>query len=82
MHHRSRLTPPAREPPNDLAADHLRGRVNATQSAAFMSDRVVGPLVAGVLLDHGLAWLLLRLETIIPAEVNGVHEPAKEHCTA
>ncbi|WP_435202269.1 MFS transporter [Janibacter sp. GS2] len=72
---------------NDMAPDHLRGRVNAAQSTAFMSGGVLGPLVAGVLLerDHaalfialilgGLAltaWLLLRLERIISPEVNGV----------
>lgn len=72
---------------NDLAPDHLRGRVNAIQSAAFMSGGVVGPVVAGVLLGRGfdvafigvvlgglalVAWLLLRLERIISPEVNGV----------
>ena len=75
---------------NDLAPDHLRGRVNAIQSAAFMSGGVVGPIVAGVLLGRGLpavfvgvvlaglvlvAWLLLRLEAIITPEVNGVAAP-------
>ena len=72
---------------NDMAPDHLRGRVNAAQSMAFMAGGVAGPLVAGVLLDRGLAagfiavvvaglgliaWLFLRLERIIPAEVNGL----------
>lgn len=72
---------------NDLAPDHLRGRVNAIQSAAFMAGGVVGPLVAGVMLGRGLAtafigvvvaalalvaWLLLRLEQIITPEVNGL----------
>ena len=75
---------------NDLAPDHLRGRVNAIQSAAFMSGGVVGPLVSGVLLDRQLpgvfigvillglavtAVLLLRLERIIAPEVNGVSPP-------
>lgn len=72
---------------NDLAPDHLRGRVNAIQSAAFMSGGVVGPLVAGVLLDRGLATpfvaviiaglllvavMMLRLERILSPEVNGI----------
>ena len=72
---------------NDMAPDHLRGRVNAAQSTAFMSGGVLGPLVAGVLLDRGLGglfiglivaglvvtgWLLLRLERIISPEVNGI----------
>lgn len=72
---------------NDLAPDHLRGRVNAIQSAAFMSGGVIGPVVAGVLLERGLAtpfvavivaglllvaWLMLRLERLISPEVNGI----------
>ncbi len=75
---------------NDMAPDHLRGRVNALQSAAFMSGGVLGPLVAGALLDRDLpavflaviglglvavAWLLLRLERLISPEVNGVEAP-------
>lgn len=72
---------------NDLAPDHLRGRVNAIQSAAFMSGGVIGPVVAGVLLERGhaapfvvvviaglllVAWLMLRLERLISPEVNGI----------
>lgn len=72
---------------NDLAPDHLRGRVNAAQSTAFMSGGVIGPLVAGALLERGLAtvfiavilaglgliaWLFLRLERLISPEVNGI----------
>ncbi|WP_338750102.1 MFS transporter [Janibacter alittae] len=72
---------------NDLAPDHLRGRVNAIQSAAFMSGGVIGPVVAGVLLERGLAapfvaviiaglllvaWLMLRLERLVSPEVNGL----------
>ena len=75
---------------NDMAPDHLRGRVNAAQSTAFMAGGVLGPLVAGVLLDRSLpvvfiavvltglaviAWLFLRLERIISPEVNGVSAP-------
>lgn len=72
---------------NDMAPDHLRGRVNAAQSTAFMAGGVIGPVVAGVLLDRGMAaafvavvlaglaliaWLFLRLERIISPEVNGL----------
>lgn len=72
---------------NDMAPDHLRGRVNAAQSTAFMSGGVLGPIVAGVLLDRDLvalfittilggmalaAWVLMRLERIISPEVNGL----------
>ena len=75
---------------NDMAPDHLRGRVNAIQSAAFMGGGVLGPVVAGALLERGLAgvyigtmigglaligWLLLRLERTISPEVNGITEP-------
>lgn len=72
---------------NDMAPDHLRGRVNAAQSTAFMSGGVLGPIVAGVLLERDLvvlfiaailggmalaAWVLMRLERIISPEVNGI----------
>ncbi|KRE36026.1 hypothetical protein ASG73_15310 [Janibacter sp. Soil728] len=82
---------------NDMAPDHLRGRVNAAQSTAFMSGGVLGPLVAGVLLDRGLGglfigliigglvvtgWLLLRLERIISPEVNGVPTAAASTVSA
>lgn len=75
---------------NDMAPDHLRGRVNAAQSTAFMTGGVIGPVVAGVLLDRDLshvfiavilaglvvtAWLLLRLERIVSPEVNGLSAP-------
>ncbi len=75
---------------NDMAPNHLRGRVNAIQSAFFMSGGVLGPLVAGVLLERDLAvvflavlglglvvtgWLLLRLERLISPQVNGVSAP-------
>ena len=72
---------------NDMAPDHLRGRVNAAQSTAFMGGGVLGPLAAGFLLDRDLgglfigiiigglavtAWVMLRLERIISPAVNGV----------
>lgn len=75
---------------NDMAPDHLRGRVNAAQSTAFMSGGVLGPIAAGVLLERDLvvlfiavvlggmalaAWVLVRLEQIISPEVNGVTSP-------
>lgn len=82
---------------NDMAPDHLRGRVNAAQSTAFMSGGVLGPIAAGVLLDRGLgavfigviiaglvvtAWVMLRLERLISPEVNGVAASAPDAVTA
>lgn len=40
---------------NDLAPDHLRGRYNAINAAAFQGGAITGPAVAGVLLQHDLA---------------------------
>ncbi len=72
---------------NDLAPDHLRGRMNALSSAAFMGGAVIGPVVAGQLLGHdlpvvfistmlaglgGCAWLARGLERRITPAVNGV----------
>ena len=74
---------------NDLAPDHLRGRMNAISSAAFMGGAVIGPVVAGQLLGHdlpvvfiaamlaglgGCAALALGLERRITPAVNGVPE--------
>lgn len=82
---------------NDMAPDHLRGRVNAAQSTAFMSGGVLGPIAAGVLLDRGqaptfialilgglalTAWLLLRLERLITPEVNGLPARVPEPVTS
>ncbi len=39
---------------NDLAADHTRGRYNAINAAAFQLGAILGPVAAGLLLDHGL----------------------------
>jgi MFS family permease len=72
---------------NDSAPDHLRGRMNAASSTAFMLGAIVGPVLAGVLLGRGLAavfigcmllglvvsaWMLLRIERIVSPEVNGL----------
>jgi MFS family permease len=72
---------------NDLAPDHLRGRYNAINSAAFQGGTILGPAAAGILLQHGLdtvyiamlvvgcatiAWMSLVLERRIPGAVNGL----------
>lgn len=76
---------------NDLAPDHLRGRYNAVSAGAFQAGTILGPVVAGLLLEHRLAgvyigmlvggctvmvWLALLLERRITAEVNGLEQPA------
>lgn len=38
---------------NDLAPDHLRGRYNAVSAGAFQGGTILGPVVAGVMLNHG-----------------------------
>ena len=40
---------------NDLAPDHMRGRYNAISAGAFQGGTILGPVVAGVLLQHELA---------------------------
>jgi MFS family permease len=72
---------------NDLAPDHLRGRYNAINAAAFQAGTIAGPAVAGVLLQHHLevgyvgllvlgcaaiAAIALVLERRISPEVNGL----------
>lgn len=72
---------------NDLAPDHLRGRYNAIGAAAFQGGAIAGPVVAGVLLDHGLGAVFvavmvagcagigamaIALERRVSAAVNGV----------
>ena len=37
---------------NDLAPDHLRGRYNAVNAGAFQAGAILGPVVAGVMLNH------------------------------
>lgn len=73
---------------NELAPDHLRGRYNALNSAAFQLAAVAAPPVAGFLVAHELGSLYIgslvvgcllcgviavrRLEPQLSAEVNGV----------
>ena len=40
---------------NDMAPPHLRGRYNAISSGAFQAGTIAGPVVAGLLLEHGQA---------------------------
>lgn len=76
---------------NDMAPDHLRGRYNALNSAAFQAASVTGPPVAGLLIGRGLGgvWIglllagvvlvialsVLWVEPQLPASANGVKEP-------
>jgi MFS family permease len=39
---------------NDLAPEHLRGRYNALGAGVFQLASILGPVVAGVLIGHGL----------------------------
>jgi len=39
---------------NDLAPDHLRGRYNALTSGCFQGASILGPIVAGFMIGHGL----------------------------
>lgn len=72
---------------NDLAPDHLRGRVNAASSTTFMLGGVLGPVVAGQLLGRSLptvyigvllvmvvvaAAVVLHIERQVTPEVNGL----------
>lgn len=72
---------------NDMAPDHLRGRYNAINSASFQTGAIVGPILAGFLLEHGQSTLFIalmvvgcvgivaasmRLERRITPAVNGV----------
>jgi MFS family permease len=76
---------------NDLAADHTRGRYNAINAAAFQAGAILGPIAAGLLLDHGRAdvyvgsmvlgclaicLMAVALERRIPPAANGVEEIA------
>jgi MFS family permease len=78
---------------NDLAPDHLRGRYNAVSSGAFQAGTILGPVVAGLLLDHQLAgayiamlvggcalmvWIALLLERRVTTEVNGLEPVAPQ----
>ncbi len=72
---------------NDMAPDHLRGRYNAVSAGAFQSGTILGPVVAGFMLNHhwsaefivmlvlscgAMALLALAVERRIPPLVNGV----------
>lgn len=73
---------------NDLAPDHLRGRYNALNAGAFQLASIVGPVVAGFMIDRGVhleflvlliagcglvAWLSVgRLESQLDAVANGL----------
>jgi len=72
---------------NDLAPDHLRGRYNAVNSASFQAGTILGPVLAGFLLQHHLSaefivvmvagsaaitLMALVLERRVSATVNGL----------
>src|SRR5689334_10308647 len=73
---------------NDLAPDHLRGRYNALTAGVFQAASILGPIVAGFMIGHGLhlefvgmlvlgcgltAWLsAVRLEPQLDDVANGV----------
>ncbi len=73
---------------NDLAPDHLRGRYNALSAGSFQLASVLGPVVAGFMIDRGahleflalliagcavVAWLsVFRLEAQLDDVANGV----------
>ena len=78
---------------NDLAPDHLRGRYNAVNAGAFQGGTIVGPVVAGLMLDRGLdtayivtiaggclamILLTLQVERLVSPAVNGVGQAASE----
>jgi MFS family permease len=75
---------------NDMAPDHLRGRYNAVNSGAFQAGTILGPVVAGLMLNHGwstafvamivvgcavMALLASVVERLISPAVNGIDEP-------
>lgn len=39
---------------NDLAPEHLRGRYNGLTSGCFQAASILGPIVAGLMIGHGL----------------------------
>jgi MFS family permease len=72
---------------NDLAPAHLRGRYNALTAGAFQMGAIIGPLSAGLLLNHHLGAVFIgmliagcalmavssvRLERRISPEANGI----------
>jgi len=82
---------------NDMAPDHLRGRYNAVSAGAFQGGTILGPVVAGFMLNHGwstefvvmlvvscgLMVLLARVvERRITPFVNGIQPPLTSTGTA
>jgi MFS family permease len=79
---------------NDLAPDHLRGRYNGLTSGCFQAASILGPIVAGFLIGHGLhleylvvliagcalvGWLsVARLEPELDDRTNGLRVPAAD----
>jgi MFS family permease len=79
---------------NDLAPDHLRGRYNGLTSGCFQAASILGPIVAGFLIGHGLhleylvvliagcalvAWLsVARLEGQLDDRTNGLLVPSAD----
>ena len=82
---------------NDLAPDHLRGRYNGLTTGCFQAASVLGPVVAGFLIGHGLhveylvvlvlgcalvGWLSVgRLEGQLDERSNGLLAPPPEVAT-
>ncbi|HEX2895471.1 MAG TPA: MFS transporter [Marmoricola sp.] len=79
---------------NDLAPEHLRGRYNGLTSGCFQFASILGPVLAGFMIGHGLnlaylivlilgcgvvAWLsVARLEGQLSARANGLLTAAPE----
>ena len=79
---------------NDLAPDHLRGRYNALTAGVFQAASILGPIVAGFMIGHGLhlefiamlvlgcgltAWLsAVRLEPQLDDVANGVAQAGSD----
>lgn len=76
-----------RGPAGPKAPDHLRGRYNAVSAGAFQAGTILGPVVAGVMLNHGWSWafiamivvgcglmavLALVVERLVTPAVNGI----------
>jgi MFS family permease len=74
---------------NDMAPDHLRGRYNAVNAGAFQAGAILGPVVAGFMLNHGwstafitmlvvgcaaMVALALVVERLNTPAVNGIDE--------
>ena len=73
---------------NDLAPEHLRGRYNGLTSGCFQAASILGPVMAGLMIGHGLhleylavlvvgcglvAWLSVgRLEAQLSPRANGL----------